>query len=100
MAPPSRKGDKLYFGTTPINGNFKAVDQVEAVAGGTATIFLGDLRVSTNVQKPDGSRAVGTKLAPGPAYDSVFRNRKTYRGEADILGKTYLTVYEPILQRQ
>ena len=94
---PSRKGDKLYFGTTPINGNFEAVDQVEAVAGGTATIFLGDLRVSTNVQKPDGSRAVGTKLAPGPAYDSVFRDRKTYRGEADILGKTYLTVYEPIL---
>jgi methyl-accepting chemotaxis protein len=94
---PSRKGDKLYFGTTPINGNSEPVDQVEAVAGGTATIFLGDLRVSTNVQKPDGSRAVGTKLAPGPAYDSVFHDRKTYRGEADILGKTYLTVYEPIL---
>ena len=94
---PSRNGDKLYFGKTLINGNFEAVDQVKAVAGGTATIFLGDLRVSTNVQKPDGSRAVGTKLVPGPAHDSVFRDHKTYRGEADILGETYLTVYQPIL---
>jgi methyl-accepting chemotaxis protein len=94
---PSRKGDNLYFGTTLINGNFEAVDQVKAVAGGTATIFLGDLRVSTNVQKPDGSRAVGTRLVPGPAHDTVFRDRKTYRGEANILGEIYLTIYQPIL---
>jgi methyl-accepting chemotaxis protein len=95
--PPARKGDQLYFGSTLINGNFAAVDRVKAVAGGTATVFLGDLRVTTNVQKPDGSRAVGTKLAPGPAHDTVFGKHETYRGEADILGETYLTIYEPIV---
>jgi methyl-accepting chemotaxis protein len=94
---PSLKGDKLYFGTTLINGNFEAVDRVKAVAGGTATVFLGDLRVSTNVQKSDGSRAVGTKLAPGPAYDSVFTKHQTYRGEANILGENYLTIYQPMM---
>jgi methyl-accepting chemotaxis protein len=94
---PSLKDGKLYFGTTLINGNFAPVDRVKAVAGGTATVFLGDLRVSTNVMKPDGSRAVGTKLVPGPAHDSVFRDHKTYRGEANILGEIYLTIYEPIL---
>ncbi len=93
---PSRQGGKLYFGTTLINGNFEPVDRVKAIAGGTATVFLGDLRVATNVQKPDGSRAVGTKLAAGPAYDAVFRQRQTYRGEANILGEPYLTIYEPI----
>jgi len=93
---PSRQGDKLYFGTTPINGNFEPVDRVKAIAGGTATVFLGDLRVATNVQKPDGSRAVGTKLAPGPAYDTVFGQHQTYRGEANILGEPYLTIYQPI----
>jgi methyl-accepting chemotaxis protein len=93
---PSRQGDKLYFGTTLINGNFEPVDRVKAIAGGTATVFLGDLRVATNVQKPDGSRAVGTKLAAGPAYESVFGQRQTYRGEANILGEPYLTIYEPI----
>jgi methyl-accepting chemotaxis protein len=94
---PSREGDKLYFGKTLINGNFDAVDRVKAIAGGTATVFLDDVRVATNVQKPDGSRAVGTKLAPGPAYDAVFREHRTYSGEANILGVPYLTVYEPIL---
>ena len=94
---PSRKGDQLYFGNTLINGNFEAVDRVKAVAGGTATVFMGDQRVATNVQKPDGSRAVGTKLAAGPAYESVFTKRQTYRGEADILGETYFTIYEPII---
>ena len=94
---PSRKGDELYFGSTLINGNFEPVDRVKAVAGGTATVFLGDQRVTTNVMKPDGSRAVGTKLAPGAAYDSVFNQHQTYRGEANILGETYLTIYEPIV---
>jgi methyl-accepting chemotaxis protein len=86
----------LYFGTTLINGNFEPVDRVKAVAGGTATVFLGDLRISTNVKKPDGSRAVGTRLAPGPAFETVFGKQQTYSGEADILGEPYLTIYEPI----
>ena len=94
---PQQVGDKLYFGAKLINGNFEEVDYVKAVAGGTATVFLGDLRVATNVEKPDGTRAVGTKLAAGPTYDSVLGNGKTYRGEAEILGASYLTVYEPIV---
>ncbi len=72
------------------------MDPVKAVGGGTATIFLGDQRISTNVTKADRTRAVGTRLAAGPAYDSVFGRHETYRGEADILGETYLTIYEPI----
>jgi methyl-accepting chemotaxis protein len=94
---PARNGDQLYYGSTLINGNFAPVDRVKAVAGGTATIFLADQRVTTNVMKPDGSRAIGTKLAAGPAYDSVFTRHEIYRGEANILGETYLTIYEPII---
>ena len=94
---PSRKGDQLFFGSTLVNGNFEPVDRVKAIAGGTATVFLNDQRVTTNVMKPDGARAVGTKLAPGPAFDSVFTRRETYRGEANILGESYLTIYEPII---
>ena len=94
---PSRKGDQFYFGTTLINGNFEAVDKVKAIAGGTATVFFGDARVSTNVMKPDGTRAVGTRLAAGPAHDAVFERHQTYSGEAEILGEPYLTIYEPIM---
>ncbi len=74
---PRIEGGTLFFGQTAANGNVAIVDQVKAIAGGTATIFMGDLRVTTNVLKPDGSRAIGTKLAAGPAHDSVFKARKT-----------------------
>jgi methyl-accepting chemotaxis protein len=94
---PRREGDQFIFGKTVVNGNFEAVDRVKEIAGGTATVFMGDTRVATNVAKPDGTRAVGTKLAQGLAHDTVFKTKQTYRGEADILGQSYFTIYEPII---
>jgi methyl-accepting chemotaxis protein len=86
---------KLLAGNYIINGNFELPDKVKEICGGTATIFMGDTRVSTNVLKDDGSRAVGTKLQ-GPAYDAVFKEGKSFRGEAVILGVPFFTAYDPI----
>jgi methyl-accepting chemotaxis protein len=96
LGEPRRVGGELWFGSHRVNGQFDAVDKVKSAFGGTATVFLMDERISTNVQKPDGSRAVGTKLAPGPVYDRVLKEGRSYRGEADILGERYITIYEPI----
>lgn len=93
---PRRVGDELYFGDRRINENFTDVDWVKAQAGGTATIFCGDLRIATNVLRPEGGRAIGTRLAAGAVHDHVFKESQTYRGEAEILGITYLSIYEPI----
>ncbi|MCJ2063639.1 methyl-accepting chemotaxis protein [Methylobacterium sp. J-088] len=87
---------KLYLGTHAITSDDPAVDRVKDVLGGTATVFLGDTRVATNVMTATGSRAIGTKLGQGPAYDTVIGTGKGYRGEADIFGTTYVTRYEPI----
>jgi len=86
---------KLLVGNYVINGNFEVPDKVQNIFGGVATVFLGDTRVSTNVLKADGSRAIGTRLE-GPAYDAIFKEGKSYRGEAPILGIPYLTAYDPI----
>jgi methyl-accepting chemotaxis protein len=94
---PRVVGDKLYFGERLINGDFTAVDRVRSIAGGTATVFLGDRRISTNVTKPDGERAVGTTLAAGAVHDAVLGRGTGYRGEAEILGEAYFTVYEPLI---
>jgi methyl-accepting chemotaxis protein len=94
---PNRRGEDLYFGDVRINENFTAVDRVKVAHGGTATVFLGDLRVSTNVLKPDGSRAVGTQLAAGAVRDVVLGRGESYRGEAEILGEPYFTIYEPLM---
>ncbi|WP_316975549.1 methyl-accepting chemotaxis protein [Shumkonia mesophila] len=87
---------KLYADSHEINGNFEVVDRVKDLVGGTATIFMGDTRVSTNVVQADGKRAVGTKLAQGPIHDTLFQAKKAFRGEADILGEKYFTAYDPI----
>lgn len=90
----------LYFGDTRMNNNFAVVDDVKKEMGGTATLFVKSgedfVRVATNVQKDDGSRAIGTVLDPKGKAITAIRLDKPYYGEADILGKPYLTGYEPI----
>jgi methyl-accepting chemotaxis protein len=84
----------------PIAGRYEMVDAIQNDLGDTATLFVreGDdfRRVVTNVRKPDGSRAVGTLLdKAGTAYGDVLKGRH-YIGKANILGKAYLTSYEPL----
>jgi methyl-accepting chemotaxis protein len=97
LGPPQFVDGALYFGTTCMRGSTEIVDAVRARFGGAATIFERDVRISTNVQAEDGSRAHNTKLASGPAYDRVLREGKSYRGDTMILGKPYLAVYEPLI---
>jgi len=92
--------DALMFGSHSATGDFALVDQISSIMGGTATIFVrqGDtfIRVSTNVRQSDGSRAIGTVLDPnGPAIVAIRRGEAFY-GVVDILGKPYITGYEPI----
>lgn len=89
----------IYFGSVKINGNYDVVDEVKKEMDGTATVFVkaGDeyVRVSTNVLKDDGTRAIGTQLAHNPAYKAIGEGQAFY-GQVEILGKPYDTGYEPI----
>ena len=89
-------GDALYVGDKKLNDWTQPVDLVKTLVGGTATIFRDDKRITTNVTKPDGSRAVGTSLAAGPARDAVLGKGEPFRGDADILGRAFFTAYDPI----
>ena len=93
----SLRDGALYVGEVRIDGDTRTVDRIRDLTGGVATVFRGDTRVATNVLNPDGSRANGTKLAAGPVYDAVLTQRKSFRGEADILGESYFTAYDPLL---
>ena len=86
---------KLLAGNYVINGNNELPDKIKQLFGGTATIFMGDTRVATNVSKADGTRAVGTTLV-GAAFDAVIKEGRSYRGEAMILDVPYFTAYDPI----
>jgi methyl-accepting chemotaxis protein len=90
------EGELLYVGDKKLNDWTQPVDLVKTLVGGTATVFRDDKRITTNVTKPDGSRAVGTKLAAGPARDAVLGKGVPFRGDADILGRAFFTAYDPI----
>jgi methyl-accepting chemotaxis protein len=87
--------DSLFIGGAPLAGRNDLTDRVKAVGGGVATVFAQETRIATSVARPDGTRATGTTLGPGPAREAVRRG-ETYRGEAIILGQPHLTVYEPV----
>lgn len=70
------------------------VDYIKEKYNCDATIFLGDVRISTTLIK-DGNRAVGTKL--DDKISKVVLDNNSYSGEADILGSKYDTMYTPIL---
>lgn len=83
----------------PVNGNSEVPDKLQKIFGGVATIFMGDVRVATNVLNAEGKRALGTRLV-GPAYEAIFKQGRPYRGPATILGAPYQTAYDPIRNRR
>ncbi len=73
-----------------------AIDGASQASGGVATIFSGDERIATSIKKADGSRAIGTKLNNPTLSQVVLNQGRTFEGTAEILGRHYLTIYEPI----
>ena len=95
----------VLYGGVLLNRSQEIVDRVrdtvfqqETYNGrsiGTATIFLNDLRISTNVVSPDGNRAIGT-LASEEVGEHVLKEGKKWIDRAFVVNDWYITAYEPI----
>ncbi len=85
-----------------------AVDQVDRIRDavfenevyadkpvGTATVFMGDMRISTNVMDAQGRRAVGTRVSKQVA-DRVLVEGLSWTGRAFVVDRWYLSQYDPI----
>lgn len=96
----------VMYGSTLLNKNYGIVDKIKDIVFrdekykgkdiGTATVFQGDLRISTNVMNKDGSRAIGTRVSK-EVGDQVLKRRVPWIGEAFVVNDWYFTAYEPIL---
>ncbi len=60
-----------------------------------ATIFQGDVRVSTNVRTGEDERAVGTR-ASKEVFDAVIQRGEPWIGRAFVVNGWYITANEPI----
>ncbi|MFD1745971.1 methyl-accepting chemotaxis protein [Rhizobium helianthi] len=76
------------------------VDRVAESISGVATIFERQgtdfVRISTNVKKENGDRAIGTKLAADHPAQAELARGEAYFGPATLFGKSFVTGYYPI----
>jgi len=95
----------VLYAANLLNRRYEIVDMIrdnqlqnqryEGKAIGTATIFQGDLRISTNVRNKDGSRAVGTRVS-AEVYEHVLAKGRIWADRAFVVNDWYITSYEPI----
>lgn len=95
----------ILYGAILLNRRFDIVDTIRdevfqsrghnADDIGMATIFLGDLRISTNVPTRDGQRAIGTRLS-SEVYEQVLEKGEDWSKRAFVVNAWYITAYEPI----
>lgn len=88
-----------------LNRNFEIVDRIKNIVFkdakykgkeiGTATIFLMEWRISTNVMDKEGNRAVGTR-AMKEVQEQVLQNGLPWMQRAHVVDDWYITSYEPI----
>lgn len=94
------------YGGILLNGNNHLVDKIKRIVYegvrfqgedvGTATMFLDDLRINTNVQARGGGRAIGTRLSE-EVYNHVIVNKQKWIDPAFVVTDWYFSAYEPIL---
>jgi len=109
--PKMMVGDTWLGQNADMGQRSPVVDPTQELVEGTCTIFqrmndAGDmLRVSTNVEKTDGTRAIGTYIprtnpdgTANPVVSTVLRG-ETFRGRAYVVNQWYITAYEPILDQ-
>jgi two-component system NtrC family sensor kinase len=94
----------LYSGLM-LNNNNRLVDRIKSVVyesvkfegkdTGSSTIFLGDLRIATNVLDSGNQRAVGTMMSEEVYKQVVLRDEKWFN-PAFVVKDWYFSAYEPI----
>jgi two-component system NtrC family sensor kinase len=95
----------VLYGGVLLNRDYAMVDEInqlvfggEQTAGhniGTVSIFMGDVRVATNVMSAPNQRAVGTRISAEVAR-AVLTEGNNYYGRAYVVTDWHLTAYEPI----
>jgi two-component system NtrC family sensor kinase len=93
------------YGGVLLNRNFAIPDAIrdttfrnETFDGkpvGTATLFQGDLRIATNVQNANGTRAIGTRVSRA-VREITLENGLPYNDRAFVVNDWYISSYEPI----
>ena len=88
-----------------LNQNLPFIDHINRIvypegslpfgSHGTATIFLDDVRVTTNVRLFQDQRAIGTRVSQA-VRDAVLLRGQTWLDRAFVVNDWYVSAYEPL----
>lgn len=89
-----------------LNQNLGFIDHINRVvypegslpfgSQGTATLFLDDVRITTNVRLFQSQRAIGTRVSR-EVRDTVLGQGQTWLDRAFVVNDWYVSAYEPLL---
>ncbi|WP_354683009.1 cache domain-containing protein [Cupriavidus necator] len=95
----------ILHGGTLLNHNLGFIDTINALvyqpeslprgSQGTATLFLDDTRIATNVRLFHGERALGTRVSR-EVRDKVLLRGEKWLDLAFVVNDRYMSAYEPI----
>jgi two-component system, NtrC family, sensor kinase len=95
----------ILAGGVLLNKNLDFIDRLNAIvypegtlpfgSAGTATLFVDDVRVATNVRLIGDTRAIGTRVSAA-VYDSVLGRGQTWLDRAFVVSDWYVSAYAPL----
>ncbi|MFB6453189.1 sensor histidine kinase [Bradyrhizobium tunisiense] len=99
-------GAAALVGGTLLNQNLEFIDTINDLvyraaslpegSQGTATLFLEDVRISTNVRLFEGRRALGTRVSAA-VRSAVLGEGRTWLDSAFVVNDWYISAYEPLV---
>lgn len=89
-----------------LNQNLRLIDHINRIvypddslpfdSHGTATLFMEDVRITTNVRLFQDQRAIGTRVSQA-VRDAVLKQGSTWLDRAFVVNDWYMSAYEPLL---
>jgi Signal transduction histidine kinase regulating C4-dicarboxylate transport system len=99
-------GDVVLVGGILLNQNLVFIDTINDLvyreaslpegSQGTATLFLEDVRISTNVRLFEDKRALGTRVSAA-VRQAVLDEGRVWLDSAFVVNDWYVSAYEPII---
>ncbi|MDP1982014.1 MAG: cache domain-containing protein [Sulfuritalea sp.] len=109
IASAAREGGAsagVLVGGLLLNKNLDIVDRINEIvypegalplgSVGTATLFLDDVRIATNVRLFENVRAIGTRVSAAVRHTALDLGR-TWLDRAFVVNDWYVSAYEPIV---
>ncbi|MDK9705074.1 MAG: cache domain-containing protein [Sulfuritalea sp.] len=104
-APVASSAGSVLVGGLLLNKNLEFVDRINEIVYpegalplgslGTATLFLDDVRIATNVRLFENVRAIGTRVSAAVRF-AVLDQGRTWLDRAFVVNDWYVSAYEPI----